>query len=1257
MGRGEKVLFVSAKMAALNVVYERLAERGLGRFCLEAHSTKAGKAKIIDELRRTLEAEARADDGPLSEQLDSLVRVRGRLNAYVQELHRRLEPLGLTVYQGIGKVAKSNEVPDIRAKLPWPEPLKVSRAEVEMRLDLLDELAGLADVFDRRVDHPWNGLEAPPGGAMQQESLESDLTTLAEAVRSTIQARAGLDPLIPKHRDLSVTEIESLASALDAVSQIEDLPDGWWERDAEQLRNKLQLFEAAARAASEFNARLAEYQKFFDIDFHGALELLRPVATRFARWHRRLLPSYWRWRSGVRQKLRIGAQTDFSALQRYGKLSQQLCDADRWFREHVEQLSGAVNPTDARDEGILRRAALRFRAAVLLQKGLTAVGIQAGQGCTVVSAETRAGARTLVSNLPSRSLQVAGAIRKVDALWTRGFVGGAQVCGVPLSPLVAKLDRLLAAMPRLREWVLLQRVLSKCRDQGLSPFVDSFGEVSARLARQAFEKRFYAMWTSAAIQASEILAEFRGTARTDLIDKFRSLDQQIRESQARHIQAVASAGAQMVGSAKGDFGNISEVGILRRELQKKKRIKPLRKLFAEIPNVLQALKPCMLMSPISVSTYLKPGTCRFDLVIFDEASQLPTAEAVPSILRANKVVVAGDSNQLPPTSFFEASIFDDSEDLEERPGVDAAPEPLESLLDDCKAIVPVFREAHLRWHYRSRDERLIKFSNHNFYDNRLITFPSASTDKTGRGVHFEYVPDGVWDRGRSRTNRGEALRVAGLIVQHFETYPHRSLGVVAMNRFQKEAIEDLLAEELHERPDLAALLNKSGNEAFFVKSLENVQGDERDTMIISIGYGKDADGHLTLNFGPLNMEGGWRRLNVLVTRAKWQTILVTSLRSTELTGINPQNRGALALKNFIEYAERDCDLPHQPSSPTQGETNDFEDAVREALVQMGLTVDAQVGASKFRIDLAVRDRRDPCRYALGIECDGAMYHSSRTARDRDLLRQQILRHKGWRIHRVWSTDWFHDREGAILSIFQSLEQAEATPPEELVEAPPLTLPSKAEEREAERPPAKNLPSRGQPPITRRYSTGQRYQKFRAESKWRNSDWLLRPANVAKLAELITEIVRVEGPIHEQLVMERLKEIYGIDRIPRDSSSAANIVRAIDLAVSDNRLQRGRHGHFLFRAGAKLTDFRLPDDGVDRSVDMIAPEEIELAILHVVEEQFGVQRDRLPHAAASVLGVRQLRADAATLIHEIVDDLVQRGLLRASGFQVYVKQTN
>lgn len=359
------------------------------------------------------------------------------------------------------------------------------------------------------------------------------------------------------------------------------------------------------------------------------------------------------------------------------------------------------------------------------------------------------------------------------------------------------------------------------------------------------------------------------------------------------------------------------------------------------------------MSPIFVSTYLNAKALRFDLVVFDEASQLPTAEAVPAILRAQQVVVAGDSNQLPPTSFFETSLIGD-DDSGGADDVGDQPAPLESLLDDCVAIVPTFQEAHLRWHYRSRDERLIKFSNHFFYENRLITFPAATPQQAGQGVRLVSVPDGIYDRGRSRTNRKEARVVAYLAMEHFTQFPDRSLGVVALGLSQREAIEDAISEALANRPDLLPFFDTARDEAVFVKSLENVQGDERDTMLISVGYGRDENGGLSMNFGPINTDGGWRRLNVLVTRAKWECILVSSLRASELAAVNTNNRGAVSLRNFLEFAERNGELPAEAAIITEGETNDFEDAVRAALLDRGFSVDAQVGASQYRLDLAVR---------------------------------------------------------------------------------------------------------------------------------------------------------------------------------------------------------------------------------------------------------------------------------------------------------------
>ena len=479
------------------------------------------------------------------------------------------------------------------------------------------------------------------------------------------------------------------------------------------------------------------------------------------------------------------------------------------------------------------------------------------------------------------------------------------------------------------------------------------------------------------------------------------------------------------------------------------------------------------------------------------------------------------------------------------------------------------------------------------------------------------------------------------MIQHFTRFPNRSLGVVAMNVQQKEAIEDAISEALQQRPDIRPLMDlASGHEPFFVKSLENVQGDERDAIMISVGYGKDANGHVTANFGPLTREGGWRRLNVLITRAKWHTTLVTSIRAHELSGIGPNNRGAIALRDFIAYAERDCVLPQSPSAPTGEETNDFEDAVATALRDRGLTVDEQVGASKFRLDLAIRDRRDPSRYVLAVECDGATYHSTRTARDRDILRQSILENMGWRgrIHRVWSTEWFHDRDRAIERVLASLTLAEARPVEESVQGvPPRNDPPSVTVSTSSVSTPEDEPLTSQ----RRYQPGIPYRKFNGTA---DRELLIQTRFSSGLAALVVRIVEAEGPIHEDSLAERLKDVCGVERA--GSNVQSNIAEAVHTAVSRKEIERRRQRNFLWKKDTHLNAFRMPTNSLRRPIDWIHRDEISLAVLYLVEDQFGVLRAELGRGVARLFGLERATAEACDCILEVADELVERGLLRS-----------
>lgn len=399
-----------------------------------------------------------------------------------------------------------------------------------------------------------------------------------------------------------------------------------------------------------------------------------------------------------------------------------------------------------------------------------------------------------------------------------------------------------------------------------------------------------------------------------------------------------------------------------------------------------------------------------------------------------------------------------------------------------------------------------------------------------------------------------------------------------------------------------------------------------------------------MNFGPINRDGGWRRLNVLLTRAKWECIVVASIRASDLAGVNPNIRGAVALRDFLAYAERNGELPAEAPVLTNAETNEFEEAVRAALIDRGLKVDMQVGASRYRIDLAVRDPRDERRYLLGIECDGATYHSARNARDRDLLRQLVLQQMGWRIHRVWSTEWFHDRERAIDSILRSVEQAQRAPMTRVVYAPvPDSSPgSPNPKRRVSRQPVQE--------IQRRYKAGIPYLLYQP-SRHLSRDHLLDASHSGSLSRTIAEVVKTEGPIHREMLFERLKQIHGVARVR--SNVQANIERALRAGEASRTIARDPRSSFYDEPGHRLESFRLPMDSLRRPIEHIAPSEIELAILYLVEDQFGVIEESLPQAVARLFGIERLRAEGADQIRAVIEDLVDKGTLRRAGIQVHL----
>jgi transcription elongation GreA/GreB family factor/very-short-patch-repair endonuclease len=537
----------------------------------------------------------------------------------------------------------------------------------------------------------------------------------------------------------------------------------------------------------------------------------------------------------------------------------------------------------------------------------------------------------------------------------------------------------------------------------------------------AVEYVVYRSLSKAILSEHRQLARFSGASHEKLRSEFAEVDRDvIRLTGGIYASRIDRAKAPLPGIGAGRAGDLTEMALLSKETNKQKRHIPIRQLMKRAGKSLQELKPCFMMGPLAVAQYLEREALRFDLVVMDEASQLRPEDALGAIARGKQLVVVGDPKQLPPTNFFDRLVDGDDEDEED--ATPAVVEGVESILGICEHIYRPVRT--LRWHYRSRHESLIAFSNANFYDDRLIVFPSAYRKSRKRGVNYCFVAEGVY---KERRNFPEASRVVNAVVEHMLRFPEQSLGVVTLNQTQRELIEDLFDKVSRETAGVASYLERHEQEGwgFFIKNLENVQGDERDVIFISTTFGK-APGmnDVRQTFGPINRPDGWRRLNVLFTRARHRVDVFTSLRPQDVRLEPGSSLGRRAFHDYLEFAQTSVLPARTDGGGIREPDSDFEVAVAQALMEQGYEVQPQIGVAGFFIDLGVRHPERPGEFLAGIECDGATYHSSLSARDRDRIRQEVLESLGWRgrIVRVWSTDWFENPGGQVERLVAFLEE-------------------------------------------------------------------------------------------------------------------------------------------------------------------------------------------------------------------------------------------
>ena len=792
---------------------------------------------------------------------------------------------------------------------------------------------------------------------------------------------------------------------------------------------------------------------------------------------------------------------------------------------------------------------------------------------------------------------------------------------VSFTELRSRLELWEQGLTRLQAWEQFVRLRDACQQTIAQPLINRIENdlLEPEDIVPCFEGNLADVLLGKAFRERPELRDFVFNLHERKIIGFRELDNKIINlNRLRLITQLHQNRPRLFRGASPE----SEIGILTKEFSRPRGHMPIRELLTKTGGLIQKIKPCFMMSPLSIAQFCDPQMVQFDVVVFDEASQIRLEDALGALLRGKQAIVIGDTRQLPPTRFFDGIVEDDKEKDEDdftNPIVGVV-----SILDLCRQSVPM---KELKWHYRSRHESLIAVSNQEFYDNNLYVFPSAIDKAEHLGLKFEHIRDAVYDRGKSSTNRKEAQAVVKAAFAHYRNYPNKSLGIGTFGIKQQQAILDEFEVQLQQQPEMVEFFESNREEYFFVKNLETIQGDERDVIFISVGYGFGKDGKLHKNFGPLNNDGGERRLNVLITRAREKCVVFSNFHASDLQLDIDAPLGVRALKTFLDYAET-RNLPRAESNhPLVDPESPFEESVYEFLKSQGYTVSKQVGCAGYRIDLAVIDLTALGRYLIGIECDGAPYHSSPVARDRDRLRQQQLERLGWKLHRIWSTDWYRNRAETRQRLLEAIERAKV---EKLL---PLPTPE---------PIVPPKPSDPDPSAESNLNPLKPFSLIEHVQNYQTCKDLKIPIvgevhrqPLSQLAKAVREVVKIESPVHIDLVALRIRQLWGLGR------AGARIKNAIQngIAAAQRSKLIHKNGNFLWAVDNRKIKVRRRSKP---KVEWICEEEIVEAMKLVLTSQGAMPDKSLITETVKLFGYKSAGTTMTKHLCLLLNKLVKAG---------------
>lgn len=1095
LGHGKTVLFVAEKAAALNVVFKRLKKVGLGNFCMQLHSGKANKKEAFLQIKAAMAAaNSTPEQQPWGDTVRAMQDVRNILNDLPHTLGSP-QADGGTLYGDIDLLAQHAAIADIA----YPAE-KAAALTPEERRAMLDSAHELSLRFKLVAD-------AYPGPAQDLRSAEYD-TRREEQLADTLQRFAAGDAAWEQ-------AFNSLAQQLECPAD-------------DNVRASLRTAAVCAlRTPAVDNTTLLPTRAWKTLQTLG-----------------QMLPHAEAYRAG-REKLSAPyakaamLDTELPGLLERCRRAQDSNGLVRWWvqfttRRHLKKLiPGGGKPDCLNDLAVLVQMQPEYAA---LQDGVDTLPPHLRATTDLTAEQLAAAERT------ARALQGIGPMEENAALLMQG--SAPHACGPALSDLQRQMqlrdallgelspllgtdakakdfshageaaewaNALLALRPRWRDLAGWNAEAAKARAMGNAPLVDALegGSVSSEDAETALLVNLARARMRLMADTTPQLNSFSPRLHNARIDDFCQKDEALMSCAKAHVCELLTKRAATYAE------DAAELSILQHEMNKQRGQMPLRRLLLQVPGIMRKLKPCWLMSPLSVAQYLSTETEPFDLVVFDEASQIPVWDAIGVIGRGKNAVIVGDPRQMPPTSFFSRSREDDSDE-------EAAEQDLESILDECRACgIP---EMKLAWHFRSKSESLIAFSNMKYYDGELTTFPAPVTGDTALQYHFTggtYIPG-----SRKRINPTEARALVDHVLQTlrapgFRYTENSSIGIVTFNMQQQAYIENLLDEERAKDPSLEPFFADTNPEAIFIKNLENVQGDERGVIYFSTTYGPDEEGKMSMNFGPLNLAGGERRLNVAVTRARCGLHVFTSMAPEDIDLTRTAARGAADLRDFLDYAKRGAAAYMASKAPAGSGVSGLTLAVAHALEELGWKCYPNVGISSFHISLGVEDPRTPGSMLAGIMLDGTEYASANTARDRDVLRPSVLEGLGWHILHAWALDWWREPQECIRTLDAQLRDLAQREPE-----PPAELPSLIDSVQADTPAAAP-----QQEVSRDQLLKVPYMEYEPQEAFPNPE----TASDFTLRQFVVPLVQREAPLTQDFLCKRICQLTGANKLNKDAT--------------------------------------------------------------------------------------------------------------------------